>query len=158
MRVGIGRKPKFSKQMRSFGTLYGPQRTQKKSFEQLRSSSIDWWCQLVRAGTIKLKKWSVCFLILDHRDFAVLLTARILMFWCPGRLWKIKIRPRKSILVKIWSKMFFLWFLTMFDCYHKFLFWCHFCDFANFDDFDVKCQKFWVPQPLLICLYPINWK
>ena len=61
--VGIVGDPKLSKQMRSFGTLYGPQRTQKKSSEQLRSSSIDGSRPMVCTGTIKLKKGSVCFWI-----------------------------------------------------------------------------------------------
>ena len=80
VRVGIGGDPKLSKQMRSFGTLYGPQRTQKKSSEQLRSSSIDGSCQMVPTGTRKLQKRSVGFWNLDHCDVAVLLTAKILMF------------------------------------------------------------------------------
>ena len=99
-RVGIGGDPKLSKQMRSFGTLKWSQWSQKKCSEQLRSSSIDGSCQMVRTGTRKLQKRSVGFWNLDHCDVAVLLTAKILMFLGLGWLWKSKIRSQKSILVK----------------------------------------------------------
>ena len=44
--------------------------------------------------------------------------------------------------------------LQGFPCFSNsfYLFWLHFFDFVNFNDFGVDCQKFWVPHPLLICL------
>ena len=50
-------------EMRPFGALWEPELSQKKCSEQLRSGSIDGSIQMVRAGTIKLKKGSVCFSI-----------------------------------------------------------------------------------------------
>ena len=85
--------------MRSFGPLYEPQRTQKKNSEQLRPRSIDRWPQMVRPGTEKCKKRTLCFMFLDACVIAVLLTARILMFWCLGMLWKIKFGIQKFIFV-----------------------------------------------------------
>ena len=50
-------------EMRSFGKLYEPPGSRKKCSEQLRSSSLDGSCQMVRAGAMKLKKEFVCFSI-----------------------------------------------------------------------------------------------
>ena len=55
---------------------------------------------MVRSGTEKITKWSTLFWILDHCVFAILLTVRILMFWCPGRLSKLEFRLQKLILVQ----------------------------------------------------------
>ena len=43
-------------EMRPFGTLSEPPRRRKKCCEQLRSSSIDWRCQMVRMGSQKYEK------------------------------------------------------------------------------------------------------
>ena len=120
--------------MRSFGTLYEPQRTQKKCSEQLRPRSIDRWPQMVRPGTEKCKKRTLCFMFLDACVIAVLLTARILMFWCLGRLWKIKFGIQKFIFVpNIIENIFFGTFA---------LFW-HFkisvSTFSNFVFFPIFC-------------------
>ena len=48
-------------EMRPFGTLYEPPGSRKKCSEQLRASSIDGPCQMVRTGTIKLKKGQYVF-------------------------------------------------------------------------------------------------
>ena len=46
----------MKKQKRSFGTLKWSQWSQKKTYEQLRSRSIDGSCQMVRTGSQKMKK------------------------------------------------------------------------------------------------------
>ena len=46
-------------------------------------------------GYKKCEKRSPCFRFLGRCDNVILLTARILMFWCSGRLWKLKFRPPK---------------------------------------------------------------
>ena len=81
-------------------TLYESHGTRKKSSEQLRSSSIDGSCRMVRTGTRKMQKRSMCFWISGHHISVMLLTTIFLMFWVLGWLWKIKIRSRKSIFVK----------------------------------------------------------
>ena len=63
---------KWQKQMRSFRTLYESHGTQKKSSEQLRSSSTGCGPQMVRPGTGKMQKRLPRFWNLDHRDGAVL--------------------------------------------------------------------------------------
>ena len=50
-------------EMRPFGTLSEPPGSRKKYSEQLRSRSIGWWSQMMRSGTGKISKWSVCFWI-----------------------------------------------------------------------------------------------
>ena len=83
----IEKMTKMEKQKRSFGRLYGPQWSQKKCSEQLRSSSIDGSCQMVRTGTRKMQKWSVCFwmlglkyrrVIVDKRFYDVFVLAKAL--------------------------------------------------------------------------------
>ena len=73
--------------MRPFGALYEPHRSQKKCFEQLRSSSVDRSCQMVRMGPIKLKKGQYFFwisgpfchrVIVDGCFFGVLASAAVL--------------------------------------------------------------------------------
>ena len=46
-------------EMMPFGTLSEPPGSRKKCSEQLRLSSIDRSCQMVRTGAIKLKKVSM---------------------------------------------------------------------------------------------------
>ena len=48
-------------EMKPFGTLSEPLGSQKKCSGQMRSSSIDGSCQIVRTGTIKLKKGQYVF-------------------------------------------------------------------------------------------------
>ena len=48
-------------EMMPFGTLSEPPGSRKKCSEQLRLSSIDRSCQMVRTGTIKLKKGQYVF-------------------------------------------------------------------------------------------------
>ena len=60
------------------------------------------------SGTRKMWKWSVCFWNLYHQFLDILLTARILMFWCPGGISKLKFRPQKLILVQNFVKNIFL--------------------------------------------------
>ena len=107
--------------MRPFGTLWEPQWIRKKSSGQLRSSSIDGSCRMVRTGTRKIQKRSMCFRISGHHISAMLLTTIFLMFWVLGWLWKIKIRSRKSILVKIFIKNIFFWRLIIFHSCCKIL-------------------------------------
>ena len=98
-------------EMRSFGMLKWSQWSQKKCSEQLRSSSIDGSCQMVRTGAIKLKKGQYVFGFRDRFDNASLLTDDFLMFWCPRRLWKLQYRHPKLIFVQISIKnIFFLIF------------------------------------------------
>ena len=113
--------------MRSFRTLYESHGTWKKSSEQLRSRSIHWWPRMVRPGTEKCKKRSPCFMLLGRCDIAMLLTARILMFWCFGRLWKLKFRLQKLILIQNVVKNIFLTYFQFFG-FPKF----SFLSFSNF--------------------------
>ena len=48
-------------------------------------------------GYGKTAKWSPRFWILEHCGIVILLTARISMFWCPGRLSKLEFRLQKLI-------------------------------------------------------------
>ena len=100
--------------MRSFGTLKWSQWARKKSSEELRSSSIDGSCQMVRTGTIKLKKSQYVFGFWDRFVNVLLLTVEFLVFLLPRRLSKIKFRFQKSIFIKILIKNIFLSFLTIF--------------------------------------------
>ena len=59
--------------MRSFGALYEPPGSRRKCSEQLRSSSIDGSCQMVRTGTMKLKKGQHVFRFRDRFVNALLL-------------------------------------------------------------------------------------
>ena len=54
---------KMEKQKWSFGTLKWSQWSQKKRYEQLRSSSIYWWCQMVRPGSENYEKGQCVFVI-----------------------------------------------------------------------------------------------
>ena len=76
---------------------------------------------MVRTGTRKMQKRSMCFWISGHHISAMLLTTIFLMFWVLGWLWKIKIRSRKSILVKIFIKNIFFWRLIIFHSCCKIL-------------------------------------
>ena len=113
--------------MRSFRTLYESHGTQKKSSKQLRSRSIHWWPRMGRPGTEKCDKWSICFGFLDRCDIAILVTAQILMFWCFGRLWKLKFRPQKIILAQNFAKNIF-WTYFQFFGFPK----ISFLSFSNF--------------------------
>ena len=135
---------KSEKLIRSFGTLYESHGTRKKSSEQLRSRSIHWWPRMVRPGTEKCEKRSPCFRLLGRCDIATLLTARILMFWCPGRLWKLKFRLQKIILVQNFVKNIFFWNFDIFSIFWFFAF-CHFSNFHVFVKF--RCPKILLPRP-----------
>ena len=65
---------------RPFGRLSEPPESRKKCSEQLRSSSIDGSCQMVRTGAIKLKKGNNVFGFRDRFDNASLLTDGFLTF------------------------------------------------------------------------------
>ena len=67
-------------EMRPFGTLYEPPGSRKKCSEQLRSSSIDGACQMVRMGTIKLKKGQYVFRFRGRFVNVLLLTVVFLVF------------------------------------------------------------------------------
>ena len=93
--------------MRPFGTPSEPPGSGKKCSEQLRSSSIDGSCQMVRTGTIKLKKGQYVFGFWDGFVNVLLLTVEFLVFLLPRRLSKIKFRFQKSIFIKILIKNIF---------------------------------------------------
>ena len=67
-------------EMRPFGTLYEPPGSQKKCSEQLGLSSIDGSCQMVRTGTIKLKKGQYVFGFWDGFVNVLLLTVEFFVF------------------------------------------------------------------------------
>ena len=67
-------------EMRPFGTLYEPPGSQKKCSEQLGLSSIDGSCQMVRTGTIKLKKGQYVFRFRGRFVNVLLLTVVFLVF------------------------------------------------------------------------------
>ena len=67
-------------EMRPFGTLSEPPGSRKKCSEQLRLSSIDRSCQMVRTGTIKLKKGQYVFGFWDGFVNVLLLTVEFLVF------------------------------------------------------------------------------
>ena len=67
-------------EMRPFGTLSEPQRSRKKCSEELRSSSIDRSCRMVRKGTITLKKGEYVFQFRDRFVNVLLLTVDFLVF------------------------------------------------------------------------------
>ena len=141
--------------MRSFGTLYGPQWSQQKCSEQLRSSSIDWLCQMVPTGTRKLQKWSICFWNLDHCDVAVLLTAKILMFLGLEWRWNIKIRPQKIILDKKLSKNIFSVILDNFRLSPQNFVLVTFFRFCQIWWFWCQMSKVLGPPPLINLFIPI---
>ena len=130
--------------MKSFGALYESHGIQKKCSEQLRSRSIHWWPRMGRPGTEKCDKWSICFAFLDRCDIAILVTAQILMFWCFGRLWKLKFRLQKFILVQNFVKNIFFEILIYFQFFWFFAF-CHFSNFHVFVKF--RCPKILLPRP-----------
>ena len=108
-------------EMRSFGMLKWSQWSQKLCSEQLRSSSIDGSCQMVRTGTIKFKKGQFSF---GRFDNASLLTDDFLMFWCPRGLWKLQFRHPKLIFVHILiNNIFFHFFHFVFCIFLHTHFW-----------------------------------
>ena len=141
--------------MRSFGTLKWSQWNQKKCSEQLRSSSIDGSCQMVPTGTRKLQKRSVGFWNLDHCDVAVLLTAKILMFRGLEWLWKSKIRPQKSILVKNLIKNIFSVILDNFCWLPQNFVLVTFFRFCQIWWFWCPTSKVLGPPPLINLFIPI---
>ena len=124
--------PKLKKRIRSFGTLYESHGTRKTRSEQLRSRSIHWWPRMGRPGTEKCDKWSICFGFLDRCDIAILVTAQILMFWCFGRLWKLKFRLQKFILVQKFVKNIFFSNFDIIINYFQFFGFSHFVIFPIF--------------------------
>ena len=145
----------MEKQKWSFGTLKWSQWSQKKCSEQLRSSSIDGSCQMVRTGTSKLQKRSVGFWNLDHCDVAVLLTAKILMFLGLEWLWKCKIRPQKSILVKNLIKNIFSVILDNFWLLPQDFVVVTFLCFCQIWWFWYQMSKVLGPPPLINLFTPI---
>ena len=71
---------KMEKQKRSFGTLYEPQWSQKKRYEQLRSRSFDGCCQKGHRGQEKYQNGQYVFGFLDRYDNALLLTVDFFAF------------------------------------------------------------------------------
>ena len=65
---------------RPFGKLSETPGSRKKCSEQLRSSSIDGSCQMVRTGTIKLKKGQYVFGFPGRFVTVLLLTVDFLEF------------------------------------------------------------------------------
>ena len=97
---------------------------------------------MVRPGTEKTAKWYSNFRILDQCDIVILLTARILMFWCPGKLSKLEFRLQKLILVQNFVKNAILTILAFSKiCTKFFMRFCFFHIFRislkneNFDEF-----------------------
>ena len=82
-------------EMRPFGTLSEPPEIQKKCSEKLRWSSIGRSCQMMRSGTGKMSKWSVCFWIRNWFVNVLLLTVDFFLFWVLEWLWKIRFRSQK---------------------------------------------------------------
>ena len=124
----VAKVTKTEKQKRTFGTLKWSQWSQKKCSEQLRSSSIDGSCQMVRTGTRKTKKWSTCFWILGLKYWRVIVDRWFCYVFESAEALKVsKSGPQNSFLVKFWSKTFFLDFYHFVFCFflhiHFFIFW-----------------------------------
>ena len=128
-----------------FGTLYGPQRIQKKCSEQLRSRSIRWRGQMVHRAKIKIgkrspgQKWTKNWC----KGFAR--KACFLMVW--GRVWPLRARF-------LLPKHFFVKILIDFDVlglwqnfgFH-FLIFSILSFFQNFWFSSISLQKWLPPYP-----------
>ena len=123
--------------MRPFGTLKWSQWSQKICSEQLRSSSIDGSFQMVRTGTRKMQKRSVCFwslaltyqrVIVDGWFFDVLASAEALT----NQISLSKIHFRWNF-----DQKHFFWFWSAF-CFSIFVFFS-----ASIFDFSDTCEFRW---------------
>ena len=101
--------------MRSFGTLKWSQWCWKKSSEELRSRSIDWRGQKVLRGRQNCTKWDHVFGPGERSDDDMLLTIKILMILCSGRIWKLVFGVSKWQFIENFMKNQHLTMFTIFQ-------------------------------------------
>ena len=105
----------MEKQKWSFRTLKWSQWSPKKRYEQLRSSSIHWRCQMVRTGTRKTKKWSVCFWILGVKCRRVIVDGWFCDVFVSAGALKVTISvPQVNFCSNFDQKHFFWIFIVLF--------------------------------------------